>query len=53
MGSGKDVFDALSLHARVDGDYYRAIFEYNMAVVELLNAIGRLRPELFLRAQAG
>lgn len=53
MGSGKDVFDALSLHARVDGDYYRAIFEYNMAVVELLNAIGSLHPELFLRAQAG
>jgi len=53
MGSGKDVFDALSLHARVDGDYYKAIFEYNMAVVELLNAIGSLRPELFLRAQAG
>jgi outer membrane protein len=53
MGSGRDVFDALSLHARVDGDYYKAIFEYNMSVVELLNATGRLRPELFLGNPAG
>jgi outer membrane protein TolC len=44
IGSGKDVFDALSLHARVDGDYYKAIFDYNMAVIELLNVIGRLEP---------
>ena len=45
MGSGKDVFDSLSLHARVDGDYYKAIFEYNLAVVELLNAVGALKPD--------
>ncbi len=44
MGSGKDVFDSLSLHARVDGDYYKAIFDYNVAVVELLNAVGQLEP---------
>ena len=45
IGSGKDVFDALSLNARVDGDYYKAIFDYNVAVVELLNAVGRLEPD--------
>ena len=47
MGSGKDVFDSLSLHARVDGEYYEAIFKYNMAVVELQDVIGMLKPEKF------
>jgi len=45
IGSGKDVFDALSIHARVDSEYYEAIFDYNLAVVELLNVIGRLTPD--------
>ncbi|RJQ49089.1 MAG: TolC family protein [Desulfobacteraceae bacterium] len=48
IGSGKDVFDALSLHARVDGEYFQAVFEYNMAVVELLNAVGKLTPDAYL-----
>ena len=45
MGSGKDVFDSLSLHARTDGDYYQAIFEFNMAVIELNDATGKLSPD--------
>ncbi len=48
IGAGKDVFDALSLHARVDGEYFQAVFEYNMAVVELLNAVGKLTPDAYL-----
>ena len=44
MGSGRDVFDAVSLHARVDGDYYQAIFNYNTAVIELLDVVGNLVP---------
>ena len=48
MGSGRDVFDALSLHARVDGDYDMAIFDYNMAVVELLDVIGKLAPNDYI-----
>ena len=47
MGSGKDVFDSLSLHARTDGDYYQAIFEFNMAVVELNDATGKLSPDKY------
>jgi outer membrane protein TolC len=47
MGSGRDVFDALSLHARVAGDYDIAIFDYNIAVVELLDVIGKLTPQEF------
>ena len=47
MGSGKDVFDSLSLHARTDGDYYQAIFQFNMAVVELNDTIGKLSPEAY------
>ena len=49
MGSGRDVFDALSLHARVDGDYAMAIFDYNIAVVELLDVIGQLAPDEFIQ----
>ena len=49
MGSGRDVFDALSLHARVDGDYDMAIFDYNIAVAELLDVIGRLTPDEFIK----
>jgi outer membrane protein TolC len=49
MGSGRDVFDALSLHARVDGDYDMAIFDYNIAVVELLDVIGQLTPDEFIQ----
>jgi len=47
VGSGKDVFDSLSLHARTDGEYDEAIFEFNMAVMELMDAAGKLTPEKF------
>ena len=47
MGSGKDVFDSLSLHARTDGDYYQTIFEFNMAVVELNDVTGKLSPSKY------
>lgn len=47
MGSGKDVFDSLSLHARTDGEYYQAIFEFNIATVELKEAAGKLSPDAY------
>jgi len=44
IGSGKDVFDGLSIYARTADDYYRAVFEYNMAVAKLKNLTGTLIP---------
>ncbi|NWG75236.1 MAG: TolC family protein, partial [Rubrivivax sp.] len=40
IGSGKDVFDALSVYARTAGDYHETVFDYNMAVLELKAAVG-------------
>jgi outer membrane protein TolC len=39
IGSGKDLFDALSLYTRTSSDYYKAVYEYNMAVAELRSVI--------------
>jgi outer membrane protein len=40
IGTGKDVFDGLSVYARTAGDYYSAVFDYNIAVSELQNVVG-------------
>lgn len=40
LGTGEDVFDALSVHARTAGNYFKAIFDYNMSVAELHSFIG-------------
>ncbi|MFP3870789.1 MAG: TolC family protein, partial [Syntrophobacteria bacterium] len=40
IGPAEDVFDALGLYTRTASDYYKAIFDYNMAVAELQNVTG-------------
>jgi outer membrane protein len=40
IGTGKDLFDALSLYARTAGEYFEAVFEYNLAVAELQSVTG-------------
>lgn len=40
LGTGEDVFDALSVHARTAGNYFKAIFDYNLSVAELHSFIG-------------
>ena len=40
IGTGKDVFDGLSVYARTAGDYYSAVFDYNIAVLELQSVVG-------------
>ena len=35
IGSGQDLFDALSIFARTTSKYFEAIFDYNMAIAEL------------------
>ncbi len=44
IGSGKDVFDGLSIYARTADDYYKAVYEFNMAVVKLNKLVGTLVP---------
>jgi outer membrane protein TolC len=45
IGSGKDLFDALSLYARTAGEYFETVFEYNMAVAELQSVTGNIHPQ--------
>jgi outer membrane protein TolC len=42
IGSGSDVFEALSLYARTASDYYKRVFDYNMAVAKLKEVCGIL-----------
>ncbi len=42
IGSGKDVFDGLSIYARTADDYYKAVYEYNMAVAKLKKLVGTI-----------
>jgi outer membrane protein TolC len=44
IGTGKDVFEALSLYTRTASDYFESIFDYNMAVAELQAVAGSLIP---------
>ncbi len=44
IGSGKDVFEGLSIYARTADDYYKAVYEFNMAVAKLNKLIGTLIP---------
>jgi len=45
IGSGKDLFDALSLYARTAGEYFETVFEYNLAVAELQSVTGDIHPQ--------
>jgi len=42
IGSGKDVFEGLSIYAQTGGNYGEAVYDYNMAVAQLLNVVGIL-----------
>ena len=42
IGTGKDVFEGLSVYARTANEYYEAVFNFNMAVAELKAAVGNL-----------
>ncbi|SFM48979.1 TolC family protein [Thermodesulforhabdus norvegica] len=42
IGSGKDVFDGLSIYARTAGQYYESVYDYNMAVAQLKQLTGQL-----------
>ena len=42
LGTGEDVFDALSVYARTAGNYFEAIFDSNMSVADLNSLIGDL-----------
>ncbi len=46
IGSGKDLFDALSLYARTAGEYFETVFDYNMAVAELQSVTGDIGSQL-------
>ena len=40
QGTGKDLFDALSVYARTTGKYAEAVYHYNTSVLELKNVVG-------------
>jgi outer membrane protein TolC len=40
IGTGKDLFDALSVYARTTGKYAEAVYHYNTSVLELKNVVG-------------
>jgi hypothetical protein len=40
IGTGKDVFEGLSVYARTAGDYFETVYDYNIAVAELRAAAG-------------
>lgn len=42
IGSGKDVFDGLSIYAKTAGQYYESVYDYNMAVAKLKQLTGQL-----------
>jgi outer membrane protein TolC len=41
VGEGKDVFEGLGLYAKVVGDYYSAVRDYNVAAAKLSQAAGQ------------
>ena len=41
LGEGKDVFENLGLYARIVGDYYTSVRDYNIAAAKLTQATGQ------------
>lgn len=50
IGEGREILEAYGLYARTLGEYYRAIFDFNMAVAELSEAVGQ---PLWVDSEAG
>lgn len=46
IGEGKDVFEALGLYAKIVGDYYTVVRNYNIATARLTQATGQETTEL-------